>query len=1141
MADFVHLHNHSQFSLLDATCRLDELVKTCAKLKMPAIALTDHGNMFGAISFYKTAMSAGIKPIVGVESYIAPGSRRQKSKSKDTGETSFHLVLLAKDEIGYRNLMKLVSIGFLEGFYYKPRIDKEILSEYCRGLVALSACMKGEVPRRFLKEGYDSAKKAALEYKDIFGEDYYLEVQNHGIAEEKKARECIYRLGEELQIKVVATNDIHYLKCEHSTAHDVMLCLQTGKDRDDPQRLRYSTDQIYFKSTEEMAAIFPDHPEVLSNTLEVSDKCNLLLEFGKLHLPQFKLPEDSSSRSLNEYLENLATEGLKKRYEQITPELEARLRDELDVIEQMHYAGYFLIVQDFIAYAKSVGIPVGPGRGSAAGSLVSYALGITNIDPIKYGLIFERFLNPERVSMPDIDIDFCYERREEVIDYTKQKYGETNVTQIITFGTMAARAVIRDVGRVIKMSYSEVDRIAKMVPQQIGVTLDEALRTVPELKEIAESDDLHKQLIDYSRTLEGLARHASTHAAGVVITPGELTNYVPLFRTKDGEITTQYDMKCLETVGLLKMDFLGLRTLTVLDNTIKAIRKRGVEIQLENIPLDDAKTYELFGKGETVGVFQFESTGMRDHLKKLKPQSLEDLIAMNALYRPGPMSMIDDFIKRKHGKTKIEYLHPLLEPILKETYGVCVYQEQVIRIANEVGGFTLGKADVMRRAMGKKDPDIMIRLREEFVKGAQENKVTKEVADELFDQLAKFSGYGFNKSHAAGYSLVAYQTAYLKAHYPAEFMAATMSSEMGSSNRVMVLLDECRRMNIEILPPDVNKSFADFVVTEKAIRFGLGAVKNVGRGAVDAIVQARKKTGPFETIFDFCRHVDLHTVNKKAVESLILAGAMDSLPGHRAQLIAILDNAMGLGQSTQADRARGQTSLFDANVEDAVQDPSLPDVRPWSKSETLNQEKSVLGFYVSGHPLDRYRDEVRTFSSITLDAMDSIGDSVKVRICGIITEVKKYTDRKGKTMAFLKLEDFSGAAEGLLFSEAYEKHQQILDTDAMVMIIGKTSTREGETAKIMADEVVPLAETRERFAKSLCLALNPDDVDDSILKNVKALLEASKGEIPVFINLKTNGNGEFVLKSKTIKIFPNAQLVESLRDELGRENVWIGA
>lgn len=1141
MADFVHLHNHSQYSLLDATCRIEELVKTCKNYKMHAIALTDHGNMFGAIVFYKKAMNEGIKPIIGVESYIAPGSRHEKSKTKKSSDTAFHLVLLAKDDHGYRNLMKLTSVGYLEGFYYKPRIDKEILRQNSRGIIALSACMKGEVSRRFLKEGYESAYQAALEYKDIFGEDFYLEVQNHGIFEEKEIRECMYRLSDELNIKVVATNDIHYLKREHNKAHDVMLCLQTGKDRDDPQRLRYSTDQIYFKNSEEMAELFPDHPEVLSNTMEVADKCNLLLEFGKLHLPQFTLPADSSSHSLNDYLEKLAIAGLKKRYEKITPQLEERLRSELEVVEHMGYAGYFLIVQDFIAYAKSVGIPVGPGRGSAAGSLVSYALGITNIDPIKYDLIFERFLNPERVSMPDIDIDFCYERREEVIEYTKQKYGDSNVTQIITFGTMAARAVIRDVGRVLKMSYNEVDRIAKLIPQQIGVTLDEALRTVPELKKIAESDDLHKQLIEYSRTLEGLARHSSTHAAGVVITPGELTNYVPLFKSKDGEVTTQYDMKVLESVGLLKMDFLGLRTLTVLKNAINAIRKRGIEISLEDIPLNDEDTYRLFGRGETVGVFQFESSGMRDYLRKLKPQSLEDLIAMNALYRPGPMSMIDDFIKRKHGKTKIDYLHPILEPILKETYGICVYQEQVMRIAHEVGGFTLGGADLMRRAMGKKEPETMVRLREEFVKGAQEQKVSKDIADELFDQLEKFAGYGFNKSHAAGYSLVAFQTAYLKAHYPAEFMASTISSEMGSSDRVMILLDECRRMNIQVLPPDVNESFANFVVFGESIRFGLAAVKNVGRGAVEAIVRARKKHGKFETIFDFCRHVDLHTVNRKALESLILAGAMDSLPGHRAQLLAILDNAVGIGQTAQSEIARGQTSLFGADDKETIPDPLLPDMEQWSQSERLNREKGVLGYYVSGHPLDPFRDDVRTFSTVTLDAMDSIGDGAKIRVCGIITELKRYTDRKGQAMAFFKIEDFSGTAEGLIFSDAFEKHQSIFDTDALVMIVGKSSTREGEIAKIMAEEVVPLTETRERFAKSLCLAINPDDMGDSTLEKVKALVDMNKGDIPVYINLRFNDNGEFVLKSKTMKISPNAKLMESLREELGRENVWIGA
>ncbi|MFQ6114528.1 MAG: DNA polymerase III subunit alpha, partial [bacterium] len=686
MSQFIHLHNHSHYSLLDGACRVEDLVSSAVKFGMAALALTDHGNMFGAIEFYKLALKSGIKPIIGVEAYVAPGSRKERKSTKGMSDTSYHLVLLAKNMEGYRNLMHLVSIGYLEGFYYRPRVDKEVLRKYREGLIALSACLKGEVPSLLLQKKYGSAKKSALEYRDIFGDDFYFEIQNHGMEEQKQAREGLKQLSQDLDIPLVATNDIHYLKQEHSVPHDILICIQTGKDRDDPNRLRYTTEQIYFKSQEKMVEAFSEYPEAVAMTSEIADNCNVILNFDATYLPQYHIPGNETAHTLEEYLKKLAFEGAKKRYDTVTPEIESRLRHELDIINKMGYAGYFLIVMDFINYAKSQGIPVGPGRGSAAGSLASYCLGITHIDPLKYNLIFERFLNPERVTMPDIDIDFCYERREEIIDFVKKKYGEKNVTQIITFGTMAARAVIRDVGRVLKVSYGDVDRIAKLIPASPNMTLSKALDTVPELNKLVEKDEIHKRLIEYSKVLEGLARHASTHAAGVVITPDELTNYTPLYKSPQGDVTTQYDMKALELVGVLKMDFLGLRTLTVIDKTVKRLAASGIEIDINKIPLDDLETYELFANGETVGVFQFESSGMRDHLKKLKPQHFEDLIAMNVLYRPGPMEWIDDFIQRKHGLKKIEYLHPSLEPILRETYGIIVYQEQVIRIASELGG-----------------------------------------------------------------------------------------------------------------------------------------------------------------------------------------------------------------------------------------------------------------------------------------------------------------------------------------------------------------------------------------------------------------------------------------------------------------------
>ena len=1141
MSDFIHLHNHSHYSLLDGACRIGDLVTTAVDYHMSALALTDHGNMFGAVEFYKACVKAKIKPIIGAEVYVAPNSRHLKKASAEGLPNAYHLVLLCKNQTGYKHLMKLVSLGYLEGFYYKPRIDYESLKEYSGGLIALSACLKGEVAYKYLKMGPDAAQRAIETYHSIFADDFYLEVQNHNIPEEEQARIGIFRLARETGIKVVATNDIHYLKKEHSQAHDVLLCLQTGKDYDDPNRMRYTTDQLYFKSTDEMARLFPHSPEALANTLEIAEKCDLKIDFQTYHLPHFEIPASEEIKTLEAYLEKLAYDGLKKRYASVTPELKARLDSELFIIKEMRYAGYFLIVYDFILYARRHDIPVGPGRGSAAGSLVSYCLYITNLDPIKYGLIFERFLNPERVSMPDIDIDFCYERRDQVIEYVKKKYGKDNVCQIITFGTMAARAVIRDVGRVLKMSYGEVDRIAKLVPAQLNIKLNEAINTVKELKELEQKDDLHRQLIEYSRVLEGLARHASTHAAGVVITPEELTNYVPLYKTKDDDITTQYAMKNLGSVGLLKMDFLGLRTLTVIQKTVDTVSSRGVELDIDKIPLDDVEVYQLFSQGKTIGVFQFESAGMQEYLKKMEPECLEDLFAMNALYRPGPMDFIDDFIDRKKGRTPITYLHFLLEPVLKETYGIAIYQEQVMRMASEVGGFTLGGADLLRRAMSKKDKDTMVKQRVKFIDGAKNSGVAEEVANQIFDMMEKFAGYGFNKSHAACYSLVAYQTGYLKRHYPAEFMAATISSEMGSSNRVTILLEECRQMDLLVLPPDVNESFADFIVSGEAIRFGLGAVKNVGRGAIEAIVAARKKTGKFKTIYDLCNSVNLSAINKKVLESLIEAGAMDSLDGTRAQLFLAVETAIEFAQRNHAQHANGQTSMFDIQAEDvAFAPPPLPQTPEWSKTEVLNREKAVLGYYLSGHPLDRYREEVHTFATAKIDEAYQSRDGLSVRVCGIITEVKFHIDRQKRPMAFFKIEDFSGHMEGIAFADVYDQYRRYIKEDEIVMLIGKTNTRESEAAKLLVDEVITLKEARDRFTKSLCLSMDISRTPDFLLQEVRSLLEEHKGTIPVFINIKTPDHRDYLVKSKSITVTPGLELVEKLRDKVGRQNVWIG-
>ncbi len=1144
MSSFVHLHNHTHYSLLDGACRIEDMMELALAYKMPALAITDHGNMFGAIEFFKKAKSAGIKPIIGVEAYVAPESRFEKATQKGR-ENAYHLVLLAKDQEGYRNLLKLVSAGYREGFYYKPRIDKELLHKHHQGLIALTACLHGEVPHRMVKSGMDAARASALEYRDIFGEDFYLEIQDHGIPEEATVREGMAELSQELGIPLVATNDIHYLRKEHADAHDILLCLQTGKDYDDPNRMRYSTKELYFKSPDEMEALFKQYPGAIENTLEIAEKCNLEIPFGKLHLPVYAIPAEENVKTLDEYLEKLAWEGLQKRYPEITPEIKNRFDHEISVIKQMGFSGYFLIVRDFTSYARSHGIPVGPGRGSAAGSLVSYALGITNIDPLRYNLIFERFLNPERVTMPDIDIDFCYERREEVIQYVRQKYGEKNVTQIITYGTMAARAVVRDVGRVLKMRYNDVDKIAKMIPP--NTKLAEALKTVPELKEIAEKSDeeVYQKLFEYALVLEGLSRHASTHAAGVVIAPEDLTNFVPLYKSKEGDITTQYDMKWIEEIGLLKMDFLGLRTLTVIEDTLKLLKQRGIELDLDKLPLDDPKTYELFSKGETVGVFQFESGGMQEYLRKLKPSRIEDLIAMNALYRPGPMENIDDFIDRKQGRKAIEYPHPLLEPVLSETYGIIVYQEQVMQIASRLAGFSLGKADILRRAMGKKKAELMQEQKEEFLKGAAENGIPEKVAEEVFELIRKFARYGFNKSHAAGYSVVAYQTAYLKAHYPAEFMAASLTSEMGDASRVMILMDECKRMGIKILPPDVNESFANFTVVDGNIRFGLGAIKNVGLGAIKSIVRARKKYGRFKTIFDLVQHLDLRLVNKKVLESLVQAGAADSLEGHRAQIFASIEMAINYAQRAQNEHLSGQTSIFDLGVSAQKKSnngryPDLPEVEPWDKGKILALEKELLGFYLSGHPMARFRSDVEAFSTVSLDSLDNLEHGAQVRVAGIFTTVRTHQDRKQKTMAFATLEDFTGHSDVVIFSDIYEKNRFLIQADSMVLIVGQVSKQEEKGAKIICNEIIPLQKAREKYARKVCLNLHLNQLTDKSLSDLQKLLRANRGRCGVLFHV-INGNGkkEYVIRSKSLFVPFTEDFLGKVEGILGSGNAWV--
>jgi DNA polymerase-3 subunit alpha len=1158
-ADFVHLHVHTQYSLLDGAIKLDDLVAQAQEYKMPALAITDHGNMFGVVEFYKKCMAGGIKPIIGCEVYVAPQNLRKKEPVKGLPDAGYHLILLVKDLSGYKNLMKLSTIGFLEGFYHKPRIDKEVLKKHSDGLFALSSCLHGEIPSLLLAHNHAKAKEVVEEYKSMFGEgNFFLELQNHEIEEEKKVIQLLAKLGEETQVGLVATNDCHYLKKEHALAHDALLCIQTGKKVTDTDRLKFANDQIYFKSPEEMKKLFEDFPLAIENTIRIAEQCNLDLEFGKTHLPDF--PPPPGYDDLDSYLELLSRKGLAQRYSKVTPGLEERLQYELKVIKQMGFAGYFLIVKDFIDYAKNRDIRVGPGRGSVGGSLVAYALAITNMDPIKYGLLFERFLNPERISLPDIDIDFSDRERDKIIRYVINKYGKDNVAQIITFGTMAARAVVRDVGRVLDITYSEVDRIAKMIPWLPDMTLKTALEREPELRNLVQSDPRIEKLISYSEVLEGLCRHASTHAAGVVIAPEALTEYVPLYKGTKEEITTQYDMKGIEDIGLLKMDFLGLRTLTVIDDTLKMLREDlNVALNIDSIPLDDKKTYQIFSNGETIGIFQFESSGMRDYLCKLKPESLEELTAMNALYRPGPLDsyMIDEYIQRKRGQKRIVYEHPLLEPILKETYGVIVYQEQVLKIASELAGYSLGKADILRKAMGKKKAELMVQQRDEFKKGAKAKGIKEEVSDKIFDLMATFGRYGFNKAHSAGYAYIAYQTAYLKAHYPLQFMAATMSSEIGNTNRIVTLIEECKRMGVEVSPPDVNESGGSFKVAENKIRFGLEAVKNVGHGAIEAIVKARDTVRKFTSLFQFCEEVDLSALNKRVIESLIQAGAFDSFSKHRAQLMASLDMAMNYGQAIQEDKKRGQTSLFDMQAKSSAGGgsafggktspaPKMFEVPEWPISEILSKEKEVLGFYVSGHPLTKYEEELKTFVTKTTESLEEAKDGEEVYIGGVITHVKTNIDRKKKQMAFVTLEDFVGSVEVVVFSDCYEENRRIIRTDSMVLVKGRASTKEGEKAKVVASEVTSLSKVYQKMNATLHILLLTSGASEDILGELKKILSSHAGKSPVILHVRTDQAGgepvepkELKMRLKNISVEISKELLEKLKCLCGEKNVYL--
>src|SRR5246500_1838363 len=1053
--NFVHLHLHTDYSLLDGACEIRELTAEAARRGMPAVAVTDHGNLFAAANFYHEATTRGVKPIIGCEVYIAPDGHKGRGTS---AARSNHLVLLAENEEGYRNLIQLVSTGFLDGFYYKPRVDHDLLQQHSKGLIALSACLRGEVADALVSEKYDQAKTNAYRLRDIFGKgNFFLEVQDQGMEIETRINRDLVQLSRETGIPLVATNDCHYLTRSDAHAQEVLMCIQTGKTMSDSQRMKFPTDQFYFKAAEEMAEVFRELPDAVSRSVTIADRCNVKIQRVTNPFPEFKVPEGFTADS---YFEKVVREGFvtrapmleklasENRLRQPLSVYESRLTSEIEMIKKMRFAGYFLIVWDFIHYARAQGVPVGPGRGSAAGSLVSYALHITDVDPLQYNLLFERFLNPERVSMPDIDIDFCMRRRGELIEYVTQKYGRENVAQIITFGTMAAKAAIKDVGRAMDIPYGEVDRLAKLVPTTLGIELQEALADATQLKSAVNSDAKLKDLMAVALRLEGLARHASTHAAGVVISPEPLTDLVPVYKTNRDEITTQFDMNALERIGLLKMDFLGLTTLTVLHDAVKMVQQnRGVTIDIDNLALDDAETYKLFSRGDTTAIFQFESHGMRDILRRYQPTRIEDLTALNALYRPGPIQggMVDDFINRKHGKTKVSYELPQLRDILEETYGVILYQEQVMQIANRLASFSLGEADILRRAMGKKKKEEMAAQRAKFMAGCLANKIPDKKAEKIFNLMEEFAGYGFNKSHSCAYALLAYQTAYLKTHYPVEFMAALLTSEAGNTEKVVKYINEARGMSISILPPDVNESNLYFTPVGESIRFGLAAIKNVGEKPAKAIRDSRTEQGPYKSLYDFCERIESRFLNKRVFESLIKSGAMDSL-GPRENMLASVDDAIAALQRTARAKESGQHGLFFGG---AVNEPKvhfeLRDAAPWSEEERLASEYAMLGFYVSGHPLEKYTSRLKDLGVLTLGEVEGQRNGKEITVAGLIVGSRPLRSKKGARWAIFTFQDMTGVQELLAFPESFAHLESILKPGTPLLLKVRVQNEETGT------------------------------------------------------------------------------------------------
>jgi DNA polymerase III subunit alpha len=1167
MAEFTHLHLHTEYSLLDGACDLTKLVNRVAELGQKSVAMTDHGNIYGAVHFFDAAKKAGVKPILGCELYIC---KNEDHRAPGDGDENNHLLVLAQDEEGYRNLIRITSEASLHGFYRKPRVSKRYLAEHAKGLIGFSGCLSGELCEELVAGNYDRAKSVAQQYEDIFGKgNFYLEIQDQGLELEKKIHESLFRLEKELAIPMVATNDSHYLCGDDSHAHDVMLCVQTGAKVHDKERFRFDSDQFFVKSAEEMARIFPDSPGVLTRTQEIAERCNFKLHAVDNPFPEFAVPE---GHTIDSYFEEVCRAGLKKRQETSIRHLEtrgvlrkkphdyqARLEFEIGIIKQMKYSGYFLIVWDFIKYAKDNGIPVGPGRGSATGSLVAYAMEITNVDPLQNSLLFERFLNPERVTMPDVDVDFCQNRRGEVIEYVTRKYGREQVAQIITFNTMAAKAAIKDCGRALDMPYGDVDRIAKLIPTTVGMTIDEALEEVAELKKVYDNDKVIRELIDTAKKLEGLVRGSGVHASAVVIAPRPLTELVPVNKTKNDEIVTAYDMKAVEKMGLLKMDFLGLTTLTVIDDCLKLIEtSRGEKVDIEAIPPDDPETFQrVFHTALTSGIFQFESSGMRDILRRYKPDTVEELTALNALYRPGPMAMIDDFIERKWKRRKVEYMLPDLEGILKDSLGVIVYQEQVMQIANLLASYSLGEADLLRRAMGKKNAEAMAEQRERFMSGSAKMGHPKNVVGEIFDQMEKFSGYGFNKSHSAAYALVAYQTAYLKTHYPVEFMAALLTSETSKPENVVKYISECKELGIRVLPPDVQVSGAQFTphVTPEgeAIRFGLAAVKNVGGNAIESIMKARAEVGGrFKSLWEFCEKVDLRVMNSRVIQSLIKAGALDSM-GTRGQLWAAVDKAMDRAQKAQKDAAQGQTGLFglfDEGPKVGRDADELPKVADWEEGERLANEKEVLGFFVSGHPLDKYAEKLRNLTGVisTAEALErkppekrwgtQTDPADELLVAGMILGLRvQKTKRDQKLYAQGWLEDAAGKIELVCFPRDYEKLAEQLKMESAVMVRGVLMGDEDQAPKISVNMVQSLDEVQVKLPAGVRIRINLERATEEMFAGLKSAADAAPGPGKVMLQLEKKGEWAVILEPEGMNVSADRGWVERVEELVGKGTV----